>query len=261
MSKTATIVLAAVLAVVLALAVAVKVLFFPSVKEVYFAATRQTLLKVPAGLTVIRPTHFPLHREAIIYAAAGKDSGSTWRMSGRNVPLLDLIATAYGETRGRVVLPFAAPTNGFDFVVTAAKPRPSLQKAIRDTLRYTADEETNDTDVLALKVVDPALPGMTASPPGEKPNTSLNKGKLIITHILLKDLTPGFEQILKTPVVDETSLTNYYDLSLEWNRSMGARLQNQATARPLVDKILNGWGLALESDTAPIEVLIVKKVY
>lgn len=260
MSKTKTIVLAAVLAAVLALAIGLKLLFFPSVKDIYFATTQRSLLKVPAGLTVIRPTHFPLNREAIVYAS-GKN-GSNWRISGRHAPLRDLIATAYGETPGRVVLPFNAPTNTFfDFVVTVAKPRPSLQKVIRNKFHYTADKETNDEDVLAMKIVDPSLPGMVVSAPGTKSNTSMKKGKLTISHIRLKELAPGFEYFLKTPVVDETGLTNYYDLSLEWNNSMGARLGNEATARPLVDKILKGWGLALEPDTASIEMLEVKKVY
>lgn len=247
---------------VLILAVGVKLIFFPSAKDAYFAMNQRSLLKVPAGLVVIRPTHFPASafRKGIIYASSGNNGRGPWRLMGRDVSLRDLIAAAYGETRGRVLLPFNAPTNNFDFIVTTASPRQRLQKAIHSTFGYTADKETNDADVLALKVVNLDSPGMTVSSPDEKENTSFKKGKLYITHIRLKELAPGFEQILKIPVVDETGLTNYYDVSLDWNGSMWMRLQNESTARPLVDKILKDWGLGLEPDTASIEMLVVKKV-
>jgi uncharacterized protein (TIGR03435 family) len=262
MSKTTTIILITTLAAILALAFGVKVVFFPSIKDIYFATSQHNLLKVPTGLTVIRPTHSPLHRESVIYANPEKGSGdASWRMSGRNVPLQDLIAVAYGETRGRVIMPENAPTNAYDFIATARDPRSSLQKAIHETLHYTGDRETNDTDVLAMKIVDPSLPGMTPSAPGENGKPLFKNGKLTLYHMQLKELTHPFEQFLKTPIVDETGLTNYYDATLEWNNSMGSRLQSPSTARPIVDKILKGWGLALEPDTASIEVLMMKKVY
>ena len=263
MSKTQTIVLVTLLAVVLVLAVGAKLLFFPSVKDVYFATSQRSLLKVPPGLTAIRPTHSPLHRETIIYASPGNGSGGDrWRMSGRNVSLQDLIATAYGETRGRVILPAGTPTNNaYDFVATAPDPRLPLQKAIHDTLHYTADKESNDVDVLAIKIVDPTLPGLTVSAAGKGRQPSFKDGKMTIYHIQFKELANPFEQILKTPVVDETGLSNFYDATLEWNKSMGSRFQNPSTARPVLDKILQGWGLAFEPDTASVEVLMVKKVY
>jgi uncharacterized protein (TIGR03435 family) len=262
MYKTTTLFLITTLAVIGALAFGVKVLFFPTVKDTYFATSRGGLLKVPAGLAAVRPTHFPLHRESVTYANPEKGSGdASWRMSGRNVPLQDLIATAYSETRGRVVMPDNAPTNAYDFIATTRDPRSSLQKAIHNTLHYVGDRETNETDVLAMKIVDPSLPGMTPSAAGENGKTSFKKGKLTLYHMQIKELTHPFEQFLKTPIVDETGLTNYYDATLEWNNSMGSRLQNPSTARPIVDKLLKDWGLALEPDTSSIEVLVVKKVY
>lgn len=261
MKNPKTIIFATALAAVLLAAVAVKLLFFPPLQDAWFLPNRRSLQKAPSGLAAIRVTHFRLRQEDITYAPAGKGRRSSWRISGRNVSLRDMVAAAYGETRGRVVLPFDAPTNTFDFIVTTANPRRSLQRALRHTFGYTAEEETNETEVLALKVINPNPPAMTVSGPDEKPNSSFKKGKIYLTHLQLKELTPTFEQILKTPVVDETGLTNYYDLSLDWNGSMGTRLQKESTARPLLDKILTDWGLDLEPDTAAIEVLVVKKAY
>ena len=65
-----------------------------------------------------------------------------------------------------------------------------------------------------------------------------------------------FEQFLKTPVVDETGLTNYYDFSLAWNRGM----RPDQFTRDDIDKIIGEWGLDLEPDTESIEMLVVKKV-
>jgi uncharacterized protein (TIGR03435 family) len=59
--------------------------------------------------------------------------------------------------------------------------------------------------------------------------------------------------------VDKTSLTNYYDFSLAWNMQFMMKLENDSTARPAIDKILGDWGLGLETDTAPMEMLVVKK--
>lgn len=257
---TKTIILITGLLAAVGAAIAVKMVFFPSAKDEYFSSQRG-LGHAPANLVTIRPTHFEhsLHK-GITWAATGNNRRNPWRAMGRDVQLREMIAAAYGETSGRVQLPFNAPTNSFDFIVTTSTPRKSLQKALR-SLGYTAQKETNDADVLALKVVDRSLPGMTVSSPGEKEDGKFKNGKLYITHIQLKELTPGFEQILETPVVDETGLTNYYDMSLSLSGAIMMRLQTESTARPSVDKILKDWGLALEPDTAPIEVLVVKKVY
>jgi uncharacterized protein (TIGR03435 family) len=259
MSKPKTIVLVTVLIAVLVAAVVVKLVFFPSVKDAWFAMNQGNLQRVPLGLVILRPTHFPNStiRRGVMYAPSQKD----FRVMGRNVSLRGVMATAYGESTGRVLLPPGAPTNNFDFLVTlvAEKPLERLQKAIHNKLGYTAQKQTIDTDVLALKVENPNSPGLTVSAPDEKENGNFKNGKLYLTHFPLKELTGGFEQILKTPVVDETGLTNYYDFSLTWNPRFLASLRSETTARPTLDKLLAGWGLGLEPDTASVEMLVVKK--
>jgi uncharacterized protein (TIGR03435 family) len=259
MSKTKTTVLVSVLFAVLVAAVVVKLVFFPSVKDAWFAMSQGNLQRVPLGLVVIRPTHFPgsTVRRGVMYAPSQKD----FRVMGRNVSFRGVIATAYGESPGRVLLPPGAPTNNFDFIVTliAEKPLERLQKAIHNKLGYTAQTQTIETDVLALKVENPNPPNLTVSGPDEKENGNVKNGKFYLTHIRLKELTGNFEQILKMPLVDETGLTNYYDLSLTWNTRVLNSLRSETTARPALDQILAGWGLRLEPDTASVEMLVVKK--
>ncbi len=258
MSKTNTILVAALISVLMA-AVVVKLIFFPSVKDAWFAMNQGNLQHVPLGLVIIRPTHFPgnTFRKGVMYAPSQKD----FRVMGRDVPLRDVIATAYGENPGRVLLPPGAPTNNFDFIVTLAakEPRQRMQKAIRSKFGYTAQKQTLDTDVLALKVENPYLPGLTVSAADGKEKVDFKKGKLYLTHMQLKELTGGFEQVLKKPVVDETGLTNYYDFSLTYNARVVTSLRGDTTARTAVDQILAGWGLGLQPDTASVEMLVVKK--
>jgi uncharacterized protein (TIGR03435 family) len=263
MTKTQTIILVVVLVWVLAMAVAVKMVFFPAASDKWFVMDQRIVRQAPAGLVIIRPTHFSLSitRKGVIYAPPARGSDGPMRMMGRNVGLSNIVAVAYSEAADRVVMPFGAPTNNFDFIVTSTKPFLRLQKALTSQFGYTVDKETQDVDVLALKVKDPSLPGLTVSTPDEKENSSYKKGKLYLTHIRLKELAPGFEQILKTPVVDKTGLTNYYDFSLSWNRQLMTSLGKGSSARPAVDQILAAWGLDLEPDTASMEMLIVKKAY
>jgi len=250
-----------VLALTLATAAAVKLIFFPSVKEVYFAPGSQYLQQVPGGLMVIRPTHFAKSsRTGIFYASISRDGKNVQRMMGRCVSLREMMAAAYRKNPSRVVLPSDAPTGAFDFIDTAAdRPNEHLQTAIRRKLGYVAEEDTRDMDVLALKVVDSSLPGMTPSRDDEKRNISFNGGKLNFTHMRVTAITDGLEQMLKTPVVDKTDLTNFYDYSVTWDRQVQRKMQNADTARDTVDGILRGWGLELDADTVPIKVLAVKR--
>lgn len=258
---TKTIVVGIAIFLVLALAVAIWLIYSPPVKDAYFAMDERNLERAPAGLDVIRPTHFSLSifRKGIIWTPGRRTDGA--RIMGRNVSLRDIIAVAWQAPADRVVMPAGAPTNNFDFIVTVSQPRKQLQKAIRRQFGYTVDKESVETEVLALKVADPSLPGLTVSAADEKQDTDYKKGRLYVTHVQLKALTGSLEQILKTPLVDETGLTNYYDLSLAWNRQLQERLSREATARLALDKILSDWGLALEPDTASMEMLVIKNVH
>lgn len=245
-------------ALALIVAVGVKLLFFPALKDTYFVMTQRSLLKVPAGIVVIRPTHYPtsVNRKGAMSAS----NNGTPRLMGRDVPLSDIIAMAWSEPKGRVLMPPGAPTNNYDFLVTVAKePQKHLQEAIRSQFGYTAQKESHDTDVLALKIENPNLPGLTVSGPDEKQNGDVKNGRLYLTHMAFKEITRPFEQMLGIPVVDQTGLTNSYNFSLEWNSRVMASFRSPKTARATVDKMLTEWGLGLEPDTAPVDMLVVKK--
>ena len=123
--------LAGILVLALTVAVVVKVMFFPSIKDAYFAMDERSLQQAPAGLILVRPTQFPFLREkGILRTAAPKSNGETVWIMGRNAPLRDVIAAAYGQNLSRVVLPADVPPTHFDFLMTApAKQLPRFQES------------------------------------------------------------------------------------------------------------------------------------
>jgi uncharacterized protein (TIGR03435 family) len=261
MTKTKTMVLVSVLVLVLVAAVvAVKMIFFPSVNDRFFQINPTRLRQAPPGLVVVRPTHFADSPQKSSPPGMMETSvkGAQW-MVGRNVSLQQLIAMAYRYNPGRIALPAGAPKANYDFLVTVPKdPQARLQSAIRRKLGYTAQVETRDTPMLALKVEDPNSPGLKVSTATSE-NQAVKNGRLYFTHMKLSVVTDGLEGILKTPVVDKTGLTNFYDFSLVWDPQTQRQIQSGTLDNETGRKILAEWGLGLEPDTASIEMLVVKK--
>jgi uncharacterized protein (TIGR03435 family) len=251
----------ALIVLLLALAVVVKWAFFPSVKEDYFALNERNLQQVRSGLLVVRPTRFGRsHFNGTVWTTVTASGSQVQRIVGRNVNLRDLMATAYGHNASSIAMPSDAPQTNYDFLVTVrGKPRQKLQAAIRKSLGYTARIELHEAEVLAVKVEDASLPGLTVSEPEQKQNVSFGDGKLCFQHLRLGELAGGMEQVFRTPVVDKTGLTDFYNFCVPWGIEMQQQLQDAARARHLVEEILRSFGLALKPDTAQINMLVVKK--
>ena len=260
MTRTGKIVLGCAVALAVLAAVAAKWIFFPSIKDDDFKMNQPSFRQVPAGLAFVRATHFPKTTHKGIMSDTAQVAGKpVWRMMGRNVTLQQLMAAAYGRPAARVLLPAAAPTNHFDFLLTVQTDQQQhLQAAIRKKLGFIAQKEMRDTDVLAMKVKDASLPGLAASDAGAKPNVNFKDGKLYFTHMRVQVLAGGLEQMLKVPVVDKTGLTNFYDFSAAWDWQMRRQMQVDTNAAAAVKKILDGWGLELEPDSSQVEMLVVK---
>jgi uncharacterized protein (TIGR03435 family) len=229
-----------------AAAILIKAIFFPSVKDAYFAMNDRSLLHAPANLVVVRATHYSfLRRNSGINEAWPPNREKEWRAMGRNVSLRRVISEAYGQDALRVVLPPDAPTNNFDFLVTVlTNQQQQLQVAIRKRLGYAAHKEIRDTKVLALEIKSPDLPGLKISTSSK---WSIPWGRLVHFHVGY--LAWQLEGRLQQPVINETGLTNFYDFDWDFTPHDRATL----------DKMLAHLGLGLESKTEPVEVLVVEK--
>jgi uncharacterized protein (TIGR03435 family) len=247
-------------AVVVVSAMTAKWIFFPSIKDSYFTMNRQMLRRVPSGLVAVRPTHFPkTARKGIISDSVTTGSKPVRRMMGRNVTFQQLIAAAYGQTPERVVLPAGVPVTNFDFLVTGRGDlQQSLQTAIRRQLGYTAQVESQKTESLAFKIINTNLPALTISAAADS-SSKFNNGRYYFTHMRPGMFEGWFEQIFKLPVTDRTSLTNFYDFSMDWSLQTQRELNDEQTSPMAMKKIVNDWGMDLVPDTDPVEMLVVKK--
>jgi len=247
-----------------AVAVAVvRVLFFRSVKDAYFSMDYRSLRQVPAGTIVVRPTHFAFLKEKGLFRTSppsGRDTGP-WQM-GRNVPLRDVMAAAYGWNQARIVLPPETAAQRFDFLMTGTtNDLARFQAVIRRNTGYIGQVESQSADVLALKIVNPALPAFTISGAEERQQINFNpqKEKLHFTKLPLAVLPNVFGRFLQTPMVDKTGSTNLYTFNIDWNSKTDKSFEEGTMTRENVDQIFGALGLKLEPDTAPLEMLVVKK--
>jgi uncharacterized protein (TIGR03435 family) len=71
----------------------------------------------------------------------------------------------------------------------------------------------------------------------------------------LDDRIPGLEELLGKPVVNQTGLTEHYDLYFEWNTASG-KTEKENIQQALLDQL----GLELVPTNMPIEMLVVEKV-
>ena len=92
--------------VLITAAIAVKLLFFPSLKDANFATETRSLQQAPAGLTIIRKTHFAfLPGSAILYANPPHHADKGYWLMGRNASLRTVISVAFDQIPSRVVMP------------------------------------------------------------------------------------------------------------------------------------------------------------
>ena len=65
------------------------------------------------------------------------------------------------------------------------------------------------------------------------------------------------EAEMKRPVIDQTGLTNFFDMSLEWKRQrISEEWNNASLKKALYDQL----GLELVPTNMPIEMLVVERV-
>jgi uncharacterized protein (TIGR03435 family) len=178
------------------------------------------------------------------------------RMMGYKVSFAEVIAAAYACAPNRVILPPEAPKGDYDFLVTLPeKPNEHLQAAIKKKLGWVASWEPRETEVLLLKVKTPNASALHLSTNGQNTSLSVQNGRLQATHLRLGYLSGLLENTLKHPVLDQTGQTNYYDFSVEWDPNQYPDVPDLAA----VNKIMGQIGLELQSDTASMLMVVVKK--
>jgi hypothetical protein len=125
-------------------------------------------------------------------------------------------------------------------------------------LGYRAQTEIHETPVLSLKVVNPSLPGMKISDPGEPRRWRFDDIKLHFTNMPVAVVPDILKNYFNLSVVDKTGLTNSYDFAFRFDDPTRRQMQDEATARACADRVLQELGLGLETDLEPTEILAVR---
>jgi uncharacterized protein (TIGR03435 family) len=243
----------AVLAVLVAIGWAAKLVWYPAVDEKFFLLDYQRLERAPAHVLILRPTEFSSSRRSGGFAAPtrlknGQYDNKQMRAVGRNTTLANVIGTAYQYSQWRVIVPPDAVTNRYDFLDTATShPLEQFRALIKSKLGYTASVQSRNVPVLVLKAQGSGPTPSTA----DRENFNFNAGKLTVTHISIQQLANMTQDSLKQPVVDETGLTGFYDLTIPWR---GGNLPDVQAA----NNLLNPVGLALLSDTRTLPMMVVE---
>ena len=255
--KTKTAVTVAAVLLLAGAGLAAKRVFWPVTDSIFQLDSRK-LEKAPAGIVLVRPTHFSDSAKSGVMVGGFKpgEAAQRLRVIGRNVPLTEVLQAAYACNPARIVLPSDSPTDTYDFLVTTSKnPQERLQAEIKKKLGYVAHREMRDTEVLQLVISMPGAPGLQPSGT-DHGGMDYNNGKIRYRHQTIAALAAYLEAMLKQPVRDKTGLSGFYDYSVDWNLHIRTGTPN----RDDFAKSLQNMGLALKTGRETLEMLVVERV-
>jgi uncharacterized protein (TIGR03435 family) len=138
-----------------------------------------------------------------------------------------VVQQAYGRAHGvpssRVVVEAEMPEGKLDVAIWAppgddSQFRSFVEAGLGSALELEAREEDREVEALVLKATDDAQDKLspTVSTGGSSTSSRQEEGRLIVTGINMQPaaLAALIENILKRPVIDETSLSGGYDLEV-----------------------------------------------
>ncbi len=158
----------------------------------------------------------------------------------------------------RLVAAVKLPPGESDFIAsTPAFQQELLQQLLKKKFGLVARHEMRDRKVLLLSLKNPQAPGLKVSD-SNSGGASEEKGRLIIKGGQMSLLANWLEDDwLGVPVIDQTGLTNAYDLELKWEvKGKGwTRPSEEGLKRLLLEQL----GLELIPDNQPVEMLVIEK--
>ena len=218
----------------------------------------------------------PPYRTVILPTKSAKRSrkngfgGMVWiadgRVYGLNAPIEEMLRVAnvdYGSvSQSRTVLNVEIPTNRYDFFSNPPKgSKSALRLEIKRKLGVAGRFETIETNVLFLKVRYPDAAGLKPSV-SKNGSTSDGNGSIRMARATTDDLAVVMENHFKIPVINQTGLTNNFDIKIQWNdqdKTAGnghpIRFHLDELKQALTDQL----GLELVPAIAPVEMLVIER--
>jgi uncharacterized protein (TIGR03435 family) len=225
--------------------------------ESYFKALSTKALDAAPPLLVLRPSRYA---DLGDFAIAGSHFSPDGRIMLRGATFEEVLATAYLTSPEQMVLPPNLPPGNFDLILTLPQnSREALQAEIKKQFGLAGRLETQDTDVFVLKAVQTSAPGLKISHSrGQQIDVEDGRFRLNgyrISDSSQYDLVHLLAKAYGRPVIDETGLTNAYDIDLRWDSTLSKDAQLQEIQTQMRERL----GLELVPDRRPIAMLVVEK--
>ena len=217
----------------------------------YWEVNSQVLEKLPP-VFILRPTKLPWGGSIMF----GSSITHQYKRLSRKCDLKSLVTVAYdGHTEQRCVFPPDLPSENYDFMFTLPEDYHAKLKAeLYSRFGLTAHVETRTVDVWLLQVKVPGSPGLKKSDGTHNDWIGSQYGAKIHGQSI-SGLIGWLEGTFGRPIIDQTGLTEPFDLDLNWKPRPG-----QSEADVLRQMLLNQLGLELVSSREPVEMLVVEKV-
>ena len=205
---------------------------------------------MPALVSIRSSKFYPAMESTSLDGAGGKTVGAA-------VPAAGVVGHAFGIIRDRIVNQDLLPAGRYDYMaITTNHPYRALQAAAEEMFGVTATRETVETNVLVLTVSNPdALHLKQSAPSGSWHDPIWTLGYAKYVNMPMSFFAYTIERRLNVPIIDETGLTNRYDMVIRWS-------QPNADPDPqtLQEALLNQLGLKLTPAIRPVEVLVLERV-
>lgn len=213
-------------------------------------ANRNPDAKPPLFEVLVRPSTFT-------NSTCGMGNGG---LNARAWSVRQILPLAFDVRYDRILTNSPLPEGKYDFTIT--QPRGTdesltilLQQALKSAFGLTGTRETNDAEVLLLKVKETNAKGLVVSPtPGS--SFRYGPGNVSGTDVSLGGIVNALETLLKQPVIDETGLTNHYDVTLKWDE----KSPDNPNPEGLKQAVREQLGLELVPGVRPVEMVRITSV-
>lgn len=224
-------------------------------------ANSDVLRKVPPQVG-IAPARYPNTMGAGSVWINDGETPSSSKTMGIAQPLESIVSSAYGQSDERTVFLTKVPSGKFDYIANLPSGnKEALQKEIKRKFGLVAQRETRDTDTLLLEVKNSTATGLKSADPRLLEPHSGSSGRSGAGYFTARSQTLSslgwfLEYHFKTPVIDQTGLTNRYDIDLNWDETDYLHPNLDGLKQALLDQL----GLELVPTNMPIEMLVVDKM-
>jgi len=183
------------------------------------------------------------------------------KFAGARARAGEIAVYAYSFPHGRIRFAQPEPTNRFDFIDTLTHgSREALQRELKSRFGLVGHPKMENSDVLLLRVANANAAGLKPAIPG-KADTYWKAGIYHSSNTAIETGAPRFEGLTHfleyyfgLPIVDQTGLTDRYNIELRWKESR-AQPDPEALKKTLLDTL----GLELVPTNMPIEILVMEK--